>query len=242
MVSAASGIVVCVAHLAELPLEQMLAVLSAPERARATRIRHHEAWRQFVLTRALLRMVLAHCTGAEPESFAIKDGGGEAPYLTHNPWKLSFNVSHSHDCVAVAMGGDALGVDIERIDSEGDWRSLAGICFHPQERTLLEALPPAKRAEVFADIWTRKEARIKATGEGFRTDPSRFSTVPFDGPVQVEDGGAADVSWFTRPIPAPAGHRAAIACKDPSSTIAMMDAASILHRYGGLEQGLQPAA
>jgi 4'-phosphopantetheinyl transferase len=237
--SAANGIRVCVAHLGELPVKRMLALLSAGECARAARIKHYEAWRQFVLTRGLLRMMLAHCTGAVPETFAIEDGGGEAPHLTHNPWELHFNVSHSNDCVAVAVGGEALGVDIERIDQAGDWSPLAWVCFHPEERAYLDALPRAERAEAFAEIWTRKEARIKATGEGFRADPSRFSTVPFDHPVRTESNKAPGANWYTRPTTAPAGYKVAIACNDRSSTIAMIEATSILE---GLEQGLQAAA
>lgn len=226
--SAANGIYVCVAQLGELPVKRMLALLSAGERARAAHIRHHEAWRQFVLTRGLLRMMLARFTGAVPETFVIEDGGGEAPYLARNPWKLHFNVSHSHDCVAVAVGGEALGVDIEWLDQAGDWSTLAEVCFHPQERAYLEALPRGERAEAFAGIWTRKEARIKATGEGFRADPSGFSTVPFDQPVQIESNKAPGADWYTRPTAAPPGYKVAIACNDRSSTIAMIEAASIL--------------
>jgi len=237
--SAANGMRVCVAHLKELPAGRMLAVLSAPERVRAGRIRHHEAWRQFVLTRGLLRMMLTHCTGAAPASFEIDDAGRGAPYLTHNPWRVSFNVSHSHDCVAVAVGDEALGIDIERIGSGGEWEPLAEVCFHPQEQAFLAALPETERAEDFTGIWTRKEARIKATGEGFRTDPSRFSTVPFEGPVSDEDSGKQMEAWYTRPLAAPAGYRAAIARGGAASTIISVDAATILAQASRVERGLQ---
>ncbi len=238
-VSAAKGIFVCFAHLRDLPVAQMMAALSASECVRAGCIRHHEAWRQFVLTRGLLRLMLAHITGVAPASFEIDDGGGNAPYLLHNPWKVSFNVSHSHDCVAVAVGDEALGIDIERIGPDGEWVPLAQVCFHPQEQAFLAALPEAERAEGFTGIWTRKEARIKATGEGFRTDPSRFSTVPFDGPVSVEDGREGTQTWYTRPLPAPAGYRAAIASGSAASTIIHIDAGAIVARGPRLERSLQ---
>jgi len=234
----AKGIFVCFAHLRDLPVPQMMAALSASERVRAGRIRHHEAWRQFVLTRGLLRLMLAHATGAEPASFDIDDAGGGAPYLAHNPWKLSFNVSHSRDCVAVAVGDEALGIDIERVGPDGEWEPLAEVCFHPQERAFLQALPEAERAEGFTGIWTRKEARIKATGEGFRTDPSRFSTVPFEGPVSVEDRGKQMQDWYTQPLAAPAGYKAAMASSHAASTIISVDAATILAQAPRLERGL----
>ncbi len=238
-VSAAKGIFVCFAHLRDLPVAQMMAALSAPERVRAGRIRHHEAWRQFVLTRGLLRLMLAHVTGAEPAGFDIDDGGGNAPYLAHNSWKLSFNVSHSHDCVAVAVGDEALGIDIERVGPDGAWRPLAEVCFHPLEQAFLAGLPETTRAEGFTGIWTRKEARIKATGEGFRIDTSRFSTVPFEGPVSVEDSREGTQDWYTRPLAAPAGYKAAIASRCASSTIVSIDAAAILTQAPMLERGLQ---
>ena len=238
-VSAAKGIFVCFAHLRDLPVTQMMATLSASERARANRIRHHEAWRQFVLTRGLLRLMLAHCTGAEPASFDIDDGGGSAPYLAHNHWNLSFNVSHSHDCIAVAVGDEALGIDIERVGPDGEWRPLAEMCFHPQEQAFLAALPEAERASSFTGIWTRKEARIKATGEGFRIDPSRFSTVPFAEPVSIEDSREGTQPWYTRPLTAPAGYKAAIASASASSTIVSVDTSMIVAPEPRLERSLQ---
>jgi 4'-phosphopantetheinyl transferase len=238
-VSAAKGIFVCFAHLRDLPVALTMATLSASERARAGCIRHHEAWRQFVLTRGLLRLMLAHCTGNEPADFDIEDGGGSAPYLAHNPWNLNFNVSHSHDCVAVAIGDEALGIDIERVGPDGAWVPLAEVCFHPQEQAFLAALPEAKRAEGFTGIWTRKEARIKATGEGFRADPSRFSTVPFEAPVSIEDSRESRRDWYTRPLTAPPGYKAAIASASASSTIVSVDAVTIVASGPRLERGLQ---
>ena len=217
----------------------MLAVLSRAERARASRIRHHEAWRQFVLTRGLLRLMLAEATGAFPENFEIDDGGGNAPFLTDNPWNVSFNVSHSHDCVAVAVGPEALGVDIERVDGASDHAQLAEVCYHPRERRYLDAQVPADRAEAFFDIWTRKEARLKATGQGFRADPAHFCTVPFDAPVSAEDAHADGRDWYTQPLAAPAGYKAAIASADPSSTIRRIDASALMGKQAGVERPLQ---
>jgi 4'-phosphopantetheinyl transferase len=217
----------------------MLAVLSAAERTRAARIRHHEAWRQFVLTRGLLRLMLAEVTGAAAESLCIDDGGGNAPFLTHNPWNVSFNVSHSHDCVVVAIGHEALGVDIERVDSFSGCEQLARVCYHPREREFLDSQAPADRAESFFDIWTRKEARLKATGQGFRVDPSHFCTVPPDKPVSGEGVAAGERDWYTRPLSAPDGYKAAIACVSPSSTIDRIEAATLTARRASLERPLQ---
>lgn len=237
--AATTGIAVCFAHLAELPVSTMLAVLSAQERARASRIRHHEAWRQFVLTRGLLRLMLAEVTGAAAQSFAIDDGTGNAPFLAINPWNVSFNVSHSHECVVVAVGPEALGVDIERVDAASDYAQLAKVCYHPRERQFLDAQPPAAQAEVFFDIWSRKEARLKATGHGFRVDPAHFCTVPFDKPVSVKDTGGDGQEWYTHPLAAPAGYRAAIATASASSTISCIEAAALTGIRPPMERPLQ---
>ena len=237
--AATAGIAVCFAHLQDLPVSTMLAVLSAQERARAARIRHHEAWRQFVLTRGLLRLMLADVTAAPAENFAIDDGGGNAPTLTDNPWNVSFNVSHSHDCVVVAVGHEALGVDVERVSRSSGHEQLATVCYHPRERHFLDTQTPGDKAEAFFDIWTRKEARLKATGQGFRVDPAHFCTVPFDRPVSVEDTEADGQIWYTRPLNAPAGYKAAIASVSPSSTIRHIEAATLTGKHAPLERPLQ---
>lgn len=204
------------ARFQDLPANELLAVLSEGERERAERIKHHEAWRQFVLTRGLLRLMLARYTGCAPSGFDIVEGEGNAPRLADNPWNLSFNVSHSHDWAAIAVGDKPLGIDIERLDRHADCEQIAEVCYHERERELLRAAPQAKVADTFFDIWTRKEACLKATGKGFSADPSRFSTVPFQGPIIVDGEACNEQGWYTQPLSAPAGYKAALASIAPS--------------------------
>jgi 4'-phosphopantetheinyl transferase len=224
-------------RLEDLAIGEMVAVLSRSERKRAEQIRHHEPWRQFVLTRGFLRLMIAQYADCPQAAIDIVDGEGEAPRLVDNPRSINFSVSHSCDWSAIAVGTRPLGIDIERINQEGNWRQIADLCFHEDELAFLQAVPPEKRVDAFFDIWCRKEALLKASGEGFRADPTRFSTVPFDRAVCVKSAGETGESWYMRSLPAPHGYKAAMAGSGPSREVIRVDAANVAARRPGA--GLQ---
>ena len=233
----------CMAPIRQLPESEIMAVLSGPELARGSRIRHHAPWRHFALTRGLLRLLLAYRSGCPPASLDIRDGDGMAPRLAENPGGLNFSVSHSHDWVAVAVGSQPLGIDIEQVDQQADCEDIAGVCFHARERAFLRAIAREKRAEAFFDIWTRKEAVLKATGRGFSADTLRFSTVPFDGAVTLENAARDRHRWHVRPLSAPDGYKAALASSAPSRDVIYVEAAALASggRGPGFHQQLPPS-
>jgi 4'-phosphopantetheinyl transferase len=218
----------CLARLQDIPLPAARGLLSADEHERARRIAHHEAWLQFVVTRALLRLLLAHDTGRSPRSFDITEGGGAAPRLAANPWGLHFNVSHSHEYAAIAVGNVPLGIDIERADADYPWQASAGICFHADEQERLREMPEAARRAAFFDLWTRKEAYLKGIGTGLGQDPSRFSIGARDGAVVRDAAAAGAPIWYTQSVPAPSGYAAALACRLPRLAILQVEPAALL--------------
>ena len=206
------------------------ALLSATELERARRITHHEAWLQFVLTRGLLRLLLTHCTGRPPRSFAIDEDDGRAPCLIDNPWPLHFNVSHGHEYAAVAVGHSPLGIDIERMDADCDWETIAETCFHADEQMRLRLTPKADRLVTFFEIWTRKEAYLKGVGTGLSYDPAVFSTARHDGAVASQCAAPSALTWYTQPIAAPAGYQGALASPFKQLSITCVDAARLLRK------------
>jgi 4'-phosphopantetheinyl transferase len=102
---------------------------------------------------------------------------------------LTFNLSHSHGLAvyAVARGRD-VGVDVERIRPGREHDLLAARFFSPQEAAALRAMPDRLRLRAFYACWTRKEAFMKARGEGFALSLRRFSvSVDPDGAPVVDD-------------------------------------------------------
>jgi 4'-phosphopantetheinyl transferase len=97
----------------------------------------------------------------------IVGGLNGKPELALDAAPVSFNVSHSGDWILVALAvRRAVGVDIEQMRSGMAVLEIAQRVFSEAERTALAALPAAAREESFFSCWTRKEAYIKARGDG----------------------------------------------------------------------------
>jgi 4'-phosphopantetheinyl transferase len=82
---------------------------------------------------------------------------------------VQFNLAHSGDRAVCAVGGEELGVDIELVKPSTDWRKISRRFFSPREVEELERLDPTQQLRGFFSCWARKEAYIKAIGEGIAT-------------------------------------------------------------------------
>jgi 4'-phosphopantetheinyl transferase len=139
-------------------------LLSADERERSQRYRQPRDRHRFLTVRSTLRRLLGRYLDIAPENleFAYSDRG--KPNLRDT--NLTFNVSHSHDVALIAITRDrTLGVDVE-YHRLRDVESLARRFFSPRELATLQALPKSDRPTRFFQLWTAKEAYLKATGEG----------------------------------------------------------------------------
>lgn len=147
-----------------LPLD----VLSRDEQARAERFRFAEVARRFRTGRAALRLLLAQYTGNEPQRLGFAYGALGKPVLkTNEGMPLAFNLTHSGNIALVAVGppGD-IGIDVEVIRKMDDQAGLVRRYFAPNEVAEFESMEVEERPRAFFVGWTRKEAAIKATGEG----------------------------------------------------------------------------
>jgi 4'-phosphopantetheinyl transferase len=213
---AAADVALTIAGLSEIALGPALALLSKAELARIQRITSSDYRLQVIKARALLRLMLARYTGRSPRSFEFDEEGGARPQLRDNPWGWHFSVSHSEDRIAVALSRAPIGIDIERIAAGQDWRAIASICFHPSEQKLLQVGDGSTARETFFEIWTRKEAYLKAIGTGLDTDPNSFSIAAPDGAVSADGSNLLPRTWYTRIVDAHAGYKCALASQWPS--------------------------
>jgi 4'-phosphopantetheinyl transferase len=146
--------------------ESALALLSEDERVRAQRFVFDVHRRRFIACRAWLRVRLAERLGRQADGLRFEYGPAGKPALAGEQ-ALRFNVSHSDRYALLAMTeGAEVGVDIERLRPLSDMDALAERVFSAGERTALAAVPAEGRLEAFFAGWTRKEAYIKARGEG----------------------------------------------------------------------------
>lgn len=162
---------------------------------------------------------------------------------------VAVSVSHSGRWVAVAAyRGAAVGVDVERVDPNRRYETLERVALTERERQVLRVLPEAARRSAFIAYWARKEAVLKAVGEGLRTSPRSVEVSPPGTPPRV-------VSWHDRrdlprrlwlhDLNGDAGHRAAVAVLDHvprrvscvDATPLLSPATAVPPRAGGRRDG-----
>jgi 4'-phosphopantetheinyl transferase len=153
-------------------LAQLYTTLSADERGRATRFHFDKHRSRFIAARGLLRMILGAYMGLAPERIQFIYGRNGKPGLRGDP--LQFNVSHSEDRALYALALNVpLGVDLERLRWSYDLDEIALSTFSSTE-CLEYRLMHDRKTEAFFRCWTRKEAFIKAIGDGLSYPLDRF--------------------------------------------------------------------
>ena len=152
-------------------------LLSPEEEAAERRFRVEHARRQHLAARALVRTTLSRYAAVDPRRWRFRAGAQGRPEIAgpEGAPPLVFNLSHTRGLVAcVVTLGRAAGVDVERPDRRlSDPLALARHGFAPAERAALGRLAGSARRELFYDLWTLKEAYVKARGAGFLALPAR---------------------------------------------------------------------
>jgi 4'-phosphopantetheinyl transferase len=190
-----------------MPLALARSWLGGEEAARAASFRFDVHRDRYIRGRGMMRGLLARRLGVDPGSLVFALGEKGKPRLQDHP--LGFNLSHSEGTAAFALGNVAdLGVDIERYDRTVDLEGLARRCFREAEIAWMHTFPEDERHRAFFRIWTAKEARMKATGEGFSLEPKRIA-LSFDGGHPVRCLEPAD----------PSAHLATLALEEAACTL-----------------------
>jgi 4'-phosphopantetheinyl transferase len=147
----------------------MRTLLSADETERTARFFRDSDRNRFIVGRATLRKLLAVPAGCAPNEvrFEYNQWGKPALPAGFAPRDIRFNLSHSHGFAVYAVaGGREVGVDVETIRPGVAGESIAENFFSRNEVTALRSLPLEQQADGFFNCWTRKEAYVKARGEG----------------------------------------------------------------------------
>jgi 4'-phosphopantetheinyl transferase len=191
------------------------ASLDTDERARAARFHFARDTRRFVVARAALRAILGAYLGEAPASLRFTYGERGKPALGGSAAALAFNLSHSADLAAIAVGWERqLGIDVECRRPLPDLDALAARSFAPAEVTALRALPAGERQAAFYRCWTRKEAFIKATGLGLAQPLHAFTVSLAAGEparlLTIDGEPATAGRWTLHDVETPASHAGAL--------------------------------
>ena len=143
--------------------------LSEGERSRVARLRFDRERRRFIVARARLRGLLAARLGAAPESIELIYGAKGKPALAErfarSGWR--FNVSHCGELAVYAFSrAGEIGIDVEAVHAVREADDIAARFFSRRENSAYLALAPRARPLGFFRCWTRKEALVKALGDG----------------------------------------------------------------------------
>jgi 4'-phosphopantetheinyl transferase len=192
--------------------------LSEDELIRAGRFHLERDRQRFMVARGLLRSLLGSYLEADPSRLRFCYGPHGKPALRGSPGcdaGLQFNLSHSGKLAVYAITyRRRIGIDLEQIDIPFDYEALAARFFTARERAFLHAAPAGTGPERFMSCWTRKEAYLKAIGEGFsfpidQVDVSRTLGQPL-AELAVAGNLAGGADWSVRElVPAP-GYLAAL--------------------------------
>lgn len=160
-----------------------LPLLSADELERAGRFKFYHLREAYILGRGVTRAILARRIGADPRALRFQYSAYGKPSV-EGAGQWHFNVSHSGSLLVCALTEVApIGVDIERVRRQPKAAAIAKRFFSAAEAQRVLAAPADSVAAVFSEIWTRKEAFLKATGEGFSRDLDGFTVS--SGPGEI---------------------------------------------------------
>jgi len=206
--------------LGALSRETLLEWLGREERERHARFRFERDRDIYLVAHALLRRMLARVTGVAPEALEFSAGEHGRPEISapEGATAFRFNLSHTHGLVACAVcRGADIGVDVEYCERRVELMGVAKHVFSETEVAGLAALSGGAQRDRFFELWTLKEAYIKAIGKGLSAplrsitfDPTRPDPVPVSfGPAVADDASR----WCLRRFVVGREHRLAL-CLD----------------------------
>ena len=178
--------------------------LSHDERNRSARLRFARDRRRFVAARGVLRNLLGRYLGTRPGQIRFAYNAFGKPELSPELGsRLRFNLSHSADLALIAITTEAdIGVDLEYIRPQTDHVEIARRFFSAAEVDQLNGLPSPLHPRAFFSGWTKKEAYVKACGEGLAIPFTSFSVPLATDPMHTLVDLARSWSLYTlQPVP-----------------------------------------
>ena len=210
-------------HVWAVPLDGDAApfdeLLCPGEQDRMARFRFAEHRRRFQISHGALRRILGGYLGADPRDVLFRHGPRGKPFLDGDG--PSFNLSHSGQLAMVAVAGVEIGVDVEKVRRLESLTQIAERHFSDSEFGALDELLGAAKELAFYRCWTRKEAYIKALGEGLSMalDSFEVSIAEQAAFVACHDGREDPADWSMLDVSPGAGYVGAVAVRARDVTV-----------------------
>jgi 4'-phosphopantetheinyl transferase len=200
-------------------LSEYHALLDSSERERHKSFYFERHRHQFLISHALVRLCLSRYAPVPPEAWSFTlNGYGRPQVAEQGTPRIYFNLSHTDGMAVCAVSLEPeVGADVEDTQRTGQTVEIADSFFAPTEAAALRALPVERQRERFFELWTLKEAYIKARGMGlslpleqfaFELQPGEPPRIAFDPRLQDEPR-----SWQFFQLQPSARHKAALAVR-----------------------------
>jgi len=217
---AANEIHVWAATLSVAPgiLEKYATTLAPDEIARANKFKFDKHRNRFIAGRGALRAMLGQYLNAEPTALRFAYSPNGKPQLTEGfaGSGIHFNLAHTEDLAVMAVTRiGAIGADVEAVRPMKNVEELVARFFSPRENELFQKVSADQKPGAFFDLWTRKEALLKATGEGITRSLSLVEVSFLPGEparlLAISGSAAKAAQWCLRELSPAAGFTGAIA-------------------------------
>jgi len=210
-------------RMPERMVAKLIPILDSDERKRAESFRFEALRRSFVIAHGMLRCLIGNYLKSDAASIRFRNGPKGKPALRRPPY-LQFSLTHSGNLAAFAFtSGCQIGLDLERIRTVEELEGIASRFFCPEEYAELLSLPPEHRERAFFLCWTRKEAYLKAIGDGLAAPLDNFRvTLRSEEPARImhirHDSNEAE-RWILHDLRLAPGYAAALAYASKPRTL-----------------------
>lgn len=201
-------------------------LLSDDEISRVNRLRSEPSRQHFLIRRSILRLLSGKYLSVSPKLVVFRVGLYGKPVLSecHADRRFEFNLSSSGNVALFGFSKDMpVGVDIERVDTDFDYKGVVSSYFSEEEQTRLKALEPDQRRLAFYTLWARREAFLKGLGTGFSqsthlpgismvADQDHNSYISSMSPLKIS-------AWLIYDLKLPAGYVGALAVRGQFKTL-----------------------
>ncbi|HEY0320037.1 MAG TPA: 4'-phosphopantetheinyl transferase superfamily protein [Pyrinomonadaceae bacterium] len=188
-------------------MERLRTILDRDEMIKAERFHFTRDRQHFIVAHGISRSILARYLRIDPGRISFRYSEYGKPSLANKTGDgaIRFNHSHSHGIALLGITRRReIGVDLEHVRDEIEYREIAKLFFSRREFSTLESLPREAQIKAFYNCWTRKEAYIKAKGGGLSIPLDRFavSLRPNEAAALVEVEGDAEETarWSLREL------------------------------------------
>jgi 4'-phosphopantetheinyl transferase len=204
--------------------------LTLDDRARADRYKFETDRRRFCVARSSLRTILGRYLKVKPGRLQLDTGDYGKPFFRNRAATLGlrFNMSHSNQLALMAVTRDReVGIDIEYMRSDFVTAEVVDHFFSSVEVAQFHSVPNELKTRSFFDCWTRKEAYIKARGEGMSCPLDHFDVSLMPGePARLLASRVApgeSERWAFEELHAGDGYAATVAVEGQSSRLVLWD-------------------